>query len=566
MNSGQLVALLQRFRRLAGAGETDALSDQRLLERYVVVRDESAFAALLRRHGGMVWGVCRRVLSDCADADDAFQATFLVLIHKAATLSGRESLAGWLQGVAWRVARKVKAEAARRRIKESRAEREDKMDFMAEMERRDLRDLLDEELDRLPEKYRAPLVLCYLEGMSYTEAARQLGWRDGTVCGRLARARELLRQRLSRRGLALSGAALTEALTEPASAPATALTAVSKMAVLFALSHSIGSGAVSPSVAALARGALRTLTVAKVKTIAGLVVVCALVAGGGGLAVHRIWNAKQSSPPRAEMPPTATREEQPGKESPTRIDRYGDSLPPGAVARFGTLRFRHEQVLGSFAISPDGKTLAAVPQMFGKNVVLWELATGKITRRLTFDQEVHYLAFPPDGKSIAVGSVEGRGDVLRVFDLASGKELRRFVRHSDSTNLNLGRAGTWGAAFFTPDGRTLLISGSDVSVQVLDAHSGKKVGKLDNNNNQTIAWDLSPDGKVLAVREEGSMKILRLYDVRTGKEVRQFSHSADVCNAVFSADGKMLAVSASGTSPAKRNFAKLFFSPHPSSN
>src|SRR5262245_9349512 len=109
MTSGHLTSFLRQLRNLVGVREAAALSDRHLLERYALGRDEAMFAALLRRHGNMVWGVCRRVLADSADADDAFQATFLVLIHKAASLRGRESLAGWLQGVAWRLARKVKA-------------------------------------------------------------------------------------------------------------------------------------------------------------------------------------------------------------------------------------------------------------------------------------------------------------------------------------------------------------------------------------------------------------------------------------------------------------------------
>ena len=162
-------------------------SDGELLRQHLS-GNKSAFDALLRRHAPMVWGVCRRLLDNEQDAEDAFQAVFVVLLRKAESLREPQSLAAFLHGVASRIAQKARATAQRRRCHESRTETPRPSDPFAAVEGRDLRELLDEELDRLPEKYRAPLVLCYLEGLSYTEAARQLGWRDGTVCGRLARA------------------------------------------------------------------------------------------------------------------------------------------------------------------------------------------------------------------------------------------------------------------------------------------------------------------------------------------------------------------------------------------
>jgi RNA polymerase sigma factor (sigma-70 family) len=172
-------------------------SDRALVERWVAGADPSALELLVRRHGGMVCGVCRRMLGDTPDADDAFQATFLILVRKAKSLDRPEQVAGWLHRVALRVARKVRADRTRRQMREVAI-----VDLAAPTRPEDvqiLRQELDEELDRLPEKYRLPIVLCELEGHTLEEAAQLLGWPKGTVAGRLSRGRDLLRRRLSRR-------------------------------------------------------------------------------------------------------------------------------------------------------------------------------------------------------------------------------------------------------------------------------------------------------------------------------------------------------------------------------
>lgn len=192
-------------RAVGHVGEDEA--DAELLARWCASNDTGAFELLVRRHGGMVLGVCRRVLGNTSEADDAFQATFLVFILKARTLARPEQAAAWLHAVALRVARKAKAKRARQRERE--AALVDTMDPVDPaipdpvIERRELRRTIDEELDRLPEKYRLPIVLCELEGRTLEEAAQLLGWPKGTVAGRLSRGRELLRKRLSRRGVEL---------------------------------------------------------------------------------------------------------------------------------------------------------------------------------------------------------------------------------------------------------------------------------------------------------------------------------------------------------------------------
>jgi RNA polymerase sigma-70 factor (ECF subfamily) len=223
MAAGQLNHVVQLLHRAALLRDGAGLTDGQLLESFLNRRDEAALEVLVRRHAPMAWGVCRRILRDHHDAEDAFQATFLVLVRRAASIVPREMVANWLYGVAHRTALKARAAAARRKV------RERQVSDMPEPERappevwHDLRPVLDEELSRLPEKYRVPIVLCDLEGRTRKEAARQLGWPEGTVAGRLARARQALAAALSRRGVVLSGGVLAVTLAADATAAPVAL-------------------------------------------------------------------------------------------------------------------------------------------------------------------------------------------------------------------------------------------------------------------------------------------------------------------------------------------------------
>src|SRR5262245_18438322 len=199
MAAPQLHAVLRHLTRAVGRPCADDLADGELLRRFVARRDEAAFEALARRHAPMVWAVCGRALDESPDVEDAFQATFLVLVRKADAIVAEDLVGNWLYAVACRVTAGARAEAAWRRARQKEMPDMPAADAGEELALRDLRLVLDEELSRLPERYRAPLVLCYLQGKSYEEAARLLGCPAGTVSGRLARARRLLRGRLARR-------------------------------------------------------------------------------------------------------------------------------------------------------------------------------------------------------------------------------------------------------------------------------------------------------------------------------------------------------------------------------
>jgi RNA polymerase sigma factor (sigma-70 family) len=261
-----------------------------LVAQFVRRRDEAAFAALLDRHGPMVLGVCRRVLRDPQDADDAFQATFLVFVRKAAALRRPGALGNWLYGVAYRIALQARAGAARWRALERHVEDMPAAEPVDEHIWAELRPLLDEEINRLPEKYRAPVVLCYLEGKTYAEAARVLGWAAGTVSGRLARAREKLRARLAVRGVTLSAAALAMTLGQKGTAAVPAALAQATLkGGLAAAAGGAAAGLVSAKAVALSQGALKVALAVKLKVLA-------LVVAGGGLIGAGTWVVARGRP------------------------------------------------------------------------------------------------------------------------------------------------------------------------------------------------------------------------------------------------------------------------------
>jgi RNA polymerase sigma factor (sigma-70 family) len=198
-------------------------TDSQLLDHFVRDHDPGAFRSLVTRHGPAVLQVCRAVLQDAHEADDAFQATFLVLVRKAPTIQNPESLGGWLRGVAYRTATRARCRAARRRAIERNCAELSQNEYVADELTPELRELVREELDRLPDTYRLPVTLCYLQGLTHQEAAHRLGWPVGTVKVRLVRARRLLRERLDRRGVGLGVSSLllwlqlskTSAASEP---------------------------------------------------------------------------------------------------------------------------------------------------------------------------------------------------------------------------------------------------------------------------------------------------------------------------------------------------------------
>jgi RNA polymerase sigma factor (sigma-70 family) len=276
--------------------------DAHLLSRFNERQDEAAFAELVRRHGSLVWGVCRRVLHDAHEAEDAFQATFLVLVRRATSITRPELLANWLYGVAYRTAMHARSAAARRHAHERELTDMSMPEPPPEVIWQELRPLLDAELNRLPDRYRAPLVLCYLEGKTTEEAAQIMGCPRGTVMSRLARARDRLRDRLSRRGLTLSVGLFTTVLSQhtASAAPVGLAGATVKAAVLFAAGKAVWASAVSASVLALVQAVLKTVALGRFVQVLlrWLLVLCAVAGGGWFLASMMFLGTMRDGPGR----------------------------------------------------------------------------------------------------------------------------------------------------------------------------------------------------------------------------------------------------------------------------
>jgi RNA polymerase sigma factor (sigma-70 family) len=306
MANAQLRPVLRHIHRLAGGCGTDDLTDSQLLQHFASQGDEAAFAALVRRYGRLVLSVCRHVLGHEQDAEDAFQATFLVLVRKAASIRKREALASWLHGVAFHLAHKAKRAAARRRIHERQAPPMPQGKAHADLTWRELQGVLEEEVNRLPEIYRAPFVLCCLDGQSKGEAARRLGCPEGTVSGRLARARKQLQQRLVRRGVALSAVLGGLALSQDpmkAAVPSVLTTSTIRAGIIYATTQTIPAGVLSAEAAALVRGVATGLLLAKCKIATLFFVALGLLVAG----ITALGHEAPAQPQDKEASPAAAR-------------------------------------------------------------------------------------------------------------------------------------------------------------------------------------------------------------------------------------------------------------------
>lgn len=506
--------LLSELYRLTSPPPDDA----ELLHRWVERRDEDAFTALLSRHGRMVHGVCRRVLGNSHDADDAFQAVFLTLARKADGLRRPEALSGWLQGVAVRLACKARAAALRRRCEGADASAEPAdphPDPLESLSARELMGLIDHEIARLPEKYRLPLLLCDLEERTQEEAARLLGWTMGSFRGRLLRGRERLRARLMQRGIA---PAVLTAVFAPSAADAVLMANVSRLAVRFASCPA--SAGVSPSVAALVREGIGGVVLGKLKfAVVVLLTASTLVAGAGLL----IW-------PMPAPPPAEERAEKkpPSSETQIRRDRAGDPLPAEAISRLGTIRFRHGGNIRYVAFGPDGKTLVSCAD----GIRVWNAGSGKLIPRFPKELQSYSIALSPDGKELAVcvPTDKPAGKPIAIYEYATGRLLRRF-----------GEVETPVELLFSPDGKVL--AASDWSrhrdIELWEPLVGRRLHILKGHTKNLWCKAFSADSKTLVSGSDD--KTIRFWDVATGKEVRQIKHKQGIGKIALSPDGKFLA-------------------------
>jgi RNA polymerase sigma factor (sigma-70 family) len=377
MSNGRTEPILQHIHKLAESQTTARLPDRELLRRFARQHDEDAFAVLVRRHGSMVWHVCVRVLGNGPDAEDAFQAAFLILLGKAPSQHWHDSVGSWLYLVTYRAAIRARVAAARRDRHKGRAAVRSPAAPSDELAGRELEEVLDQELARLPEKYRAPLVLCCLEGTSRAEAARQLGWPLGTLKSRLERGRELLRRRLALRGVAPTAALAVTAVGHGLSRAALPALLVSRTVRVALLTAALGmAGSVPCQVAALSRGALRTMSLTKLKFVAAALLALAVL-GTGITALAYQPLAATVAPSREEaqftLAPDEARSGQPEHGGRAAVPDQGEgaagSTPEAAVRAFLDHMNRYD-LKGAVDFVTDGKVENAadwIADMLRKN-------------------------------------------------------------------------------------------------------------------------------------------------------------------------------------------------------
>ena len=560
--------LVEAIRKLARSEALDDQADGHLLSRFVNDRDEAAFQTLVQRHGPSVLGLCRRMLGDAHLAEDAFQATFLVLVRRAASIVRQETVGCWLSGVAYRVALRARHDMVRQQTNEqSYANMTKPSETKADPE---MGAVLEQELQRLPEKYRAPLLLCYLEGKTKSEAARQLGWSDGAVHGRLERAREKLRTRLTKRGIALSAPALFPLLSNhaaPAAVPVALLDTTTRSALLF-LTGRLAAGLISIQVLCLAEGVLKTMWVTKMKLSLSVLALVTIVVAGATNLVVRIGAAE---PAADKAKPLAIADVPPAREGPKRIgaaEPAADKAKPLAIADVPPARegpkvdvlkqLNYCEVSDvEFADNAHLLTMVHWPTR-SESIQVWDLTSGKEAFPAISPPRAPYfikwMKVTADGNTLAFGTSDhvmrqiGEADPSRLylFRVGTGKEIVSLEADVDSSGFAFSRDGK-SARFLA---RRPMKEGKKNDTlrydnYLIETNSGKVREKkpLEIPPDATGASLIGQDGKTLLVAsKKGELYGLELFDAATGKEQVQIEIRQEPRRSVLSPDGSILAV------------------------
>lgn len=521
--SVQLIEGLQQYLQRLCNRDTPA-EDAVLLNRFVMADDRNAFELLIARHGPMVLGTARRLVGNPHDADDVFQGVFLSLARLAKTIRHANTLPAWLHRTTCRIAAKVRGNRVLA-SQEAAPEPFESIDPSARLVWQEVCQALDEELEKLPDRLRSPLVLCYLSGLTRDEAASQLGWSLGTLKRRLHEGRNALRLRLERRGI---GAVM---LTLAVLAPENLQAAVSKSLLESSLRLIFSSESVVPATISTLVGSSANVT----KGVAMKSIFALLAAVVVGVGIYA-----GTSPPAALKTKEAPKEAQP--DGGEKVAQKDDPLPPGSILRFGTSRYRHSTQIETMTVSPDGKTAFAGS---GTRINGSRRAIDLVTGRALFDVrgDAEALAISPDNRRLVIK----QNLHLTVCDSRTGKSLRGIDLPKSVSR------PTTDALTFTPDGRSIAtISRNDV-VHLIDFASGKTIRDFvhekpeANSFPQVLAIAFSPDGKRMATggySKEKDNYFARLWDVETGRELLRFMHGKKgygIRCLAFSPDGKTLA-------------------------
>jgi RNA polymerase sigma factor (sigma-70 family) len=484
----------------------ESASDQDLLSRFAAGHDQAAFAELVRRHSPMLLRLCRRVLHGGQDAEDVCQAAFLVLAQQAASPRWKVSVNGWLFQVAYRLSLKARAAASRRSRHEVRVKPAAPPQPLDEVTFRELQAVLDEELSRLPEKYRSPILLCCLEGRTREEAARCLGWSIATVKDRLEQGRERLRARLGNRGLSLGTALMSAWLLggwAQAASPGVVLPFTAEGTAAAALAITTGRAGLNdflpPRLAALVQGATTTMIPRSVIVAAFALLILGLGVVGVVTAVQRDLSSAKAPASAAVSLPAVPVQPQPQSVPPQ----------PALLPLDG-----HRGAVLALALDQSGKILATAGA--DKTVRLWDLATGRQLHNLEQPGEALGLAFSPDGKKLGAVIAGARDDALIVFDVETGKALWR------SKPGPKGKGGASGAVAFSPDGKSVAARLGGSVIQMFDVARGGIFFALQLPGDQgpsTVAF--APDGNSLAI-SDGSGSVL-LVDPQVGRVLAKWT-------------------------------------------